>query len=148
MSVYKAKRVGEYTFLSVYKRFIANGYARGYIVIKPGMNCIHCSEECKGRSDKKFCSDDCRSAYHNKQRTQISDYGKNILRQLKINRSVLLNMSKKSQYSLDMVSLHRMGFNEEYFTSKYKQDSSEVYECIDISYIQNHDSITILKYYL
>jgi predicted nucleic acid-binding Zn ribbon protein len=31
-------------------------------------NCINCGKVNKGRPDKKFCDDNCRSNYHNKKR--------------------------------------------------------------------------------
>ena len=52
-------------------------------------NCLHCSKELKGRIDKKFCNDYCRSSYHNLLNADHSNYIRQINCQLQKNRRIL-----------------------------------------------------------
>jgi len=40
--------------------------------------CLECNDEFIGRADKKFCSDNCRSAYNNKLNSDATNFVRNI----------------------------------------------------------------------
>ncbi len=40
--------------------------------------CVECGEEIKGRADKKFCSDQCRSAFNNRLNSDATNFIRNI----------------------------------------------------------------------
>ncbi|TYP69979.1 hypothetical protein [Aquimarina intermedia] len=90
--------------------------------------CLHCSTKLKGRSDKKFCSSYCRSAYHyeiNKQK-ESSTFQK-IDRQLKINRKILKAYNKAGLATIRKEKLLEAGFDPGYFTHYWKNQKNQVY---------------------
>ena len=50
--------------------------------------CLECNEEIIGRSDKKFCDDQCRNAYNNKKGSE------KIMIVKKINKILIINMGR------------------------------------------------------
>lgn len=51
--------------------------------------CLECGSEIMGRIDKKFCSDGCRNAYHNKTKPESKNLIRNINNRLRKNYKVL-----------------------------------------------------------
>jgi len=51
--------------------------------------CIECSEPLRGRADKKFCDDVCRTAYHNRLNKNSNRLVRIINRRLQQNRRIL-----------------------------------------------------------
>ena len=82
--------------------------------------CLHCNEILKGRSDKRFCTAHCRSAYaYHLNRSQNQDYYR-IDRQLKINRKILKKLNAFGKSVVRCSSLHDLGFDPNYFTHYWK----------------------------
>ena len=50
--------------------------------------CLECGNELMGRIDKKFCSDGCRNAYHNK----VNPATKNLIRNIIMMPAIISNM--------------------------------------------------------
>ena len=61
--------------------------------------CIECGDSFHGRADKKFCSDQCRSAYNNRLNSDATNFVRNINNTLRKNRRILeeLNPSGKTK---------------------------------------------------
>jgi predicted nucleic acid-binding Zn ribbon protein len=51
--------------------------------------CLECGESLIGRSDKKFCSDQCRNTYNNRLRKDLNNTMRNINNILRKNRRIL-----------------------------------------------------------
>ena len=60
--------------------------------------CEECGDEFVGRADKKFCSDQCRSAFNNRLNKDATNFMRNINNILRKNRRILaeLNPSGKT----------------------------------------------------
>ncbi|MBS1737904.1 MAG: hypothetical protein JSS98_15075, partial [Bacteroidetes bacterium] len=56
---------------------------------KEEKRCLACDKPLKGRSDKKFCDDYCRSAYNNELKSVINNQMRNINNALGKNRRIL-----------------------------------------------------------
>ena len=87
---------------------------------KDTRKCPECGEKIIGRSDKKFCSDQCRNAYNNKLNSDASNAVRNINNLLRKNRRILQELNKqsgKTMVSRDM--LLSKGFNFTYHTHTY-----------------------------
>ena len=54
--------------------------------------CMECSTPVKGRADKKFCDDQCRSSYYNRTKMKEISVTKNINKILKKNRQILIRV--------------------------------------------------------
>lgn len=83
-------------------------------------NCPECGDKIIGRSDKKFCSDQCRNTFNNKLNSDVSNTVRNINNILRKNRRILQSLTKQSGKT--MVSkdiLLSKGFNFTYHTHTY-----------------------------
>ena len=97
--------------------------------------CLECRVNIIGRIDKKFCSDGCRNAYHNKiYRIENCDI-KHINRILAKNHRILKELFDKNIRKCTKKMLSEQGFNFAYFTSS-EQDtvSSRNYFCYNFEY--------------
>lgn len=98
--------------------------------------CVECNYEFFGRSDKKFCSDNCRNAFHNKQKADdglILNQVNGILRK---NRKILQEVFIKGRSRISKEKLLNLGFNFSYYTNIYKtSQGKEYYFCYEQGYI-------------
>lgn len=79
--------------------------------------CLECGEKLRGREDKKFCSQACRNAYHNKINKDSNNLMRTTNNQLRKNFRILkaLHTSKTNQAS--RTQLLEAGFDFQLFTS-------------------------------
>ena len=97
--------------------------------------CLECGTVLYGRSDKKFCDDNCRSTYHNHSDKDIRNYVKGINYILRKNRRILNKLDNLGNESADRLSLLRMGFNFSYYTNIYElQNGYRYYFIYDLGY--------------
>ena len=107
--------------------------------------CLECGEKFTGRSDKKFCGDQCRSAYNNKLNSDSSNFVRNINNTLRKNRRILegLNPTGKSRVHRD--ELLERGFKFSYFTNEYITKAGKVYRfCYDQGYLELENNFLAL----
>lgn len=90
---------------------------------------MECGELISGRSDKKFCSDQCRNTHNNRLNCDDDRVVRNTNRILRRNRRVLclLNPGEKSVVSRD--ELLKSGFQFSYFTGAYINGNGDLYHC-------------------
>jgi predicted nucleic acid-binding Zn ribbon protein len=110
--------------------------------------CIECGTAFKGRADKKFCSDQCRTAYNNRQKSLENNYIRDVNNILKKNRRilVLLNPDGKSKVSRD--KLKSKGFDFNYFTSTYiTKEGAQYFYCYEQGYlpIEKDQCLLVIK---
>ena len=75
-----------------------------------------CDEVLKGRLDQKFCSDFCRSNFHNDRYRLDNFHVKKINRVLMRNRRILKNLSSSNMENIPVKVLMSQGFNFDYCT--------------------------------
>ena len=98
--------------------------------------CIECGYEFFGRSDKKFCSDQCRNTYNNKLKRDVNNYVRNINNTLRKNRRILESLNPKGKAKVHKNKLMLNGFNFDYFTNVYKTKSGKIYYfCYEQGYL-------------
>lgn len=110
--------------------------------------CAECGEELIGRTDKKFCSDYCRNAYHNKQNKDQNNLVRNINNRLRKNYRILGSFNlKDGKTSTQRSRLLDKGFDFEYFTNIYTTKKGTVYYFVyDLGYLPlDNDYIMIVK---
>ena len=90
--------------------------------------CIHCSKELRGRTDKKFCDPQCKSAYQYQIEKQNPErfYNK-VDNQLKLNRKLLKEYNKGGKVTIRSNVLLELGFNPNFFTHYWKNQNGQVY---------------------
>jgi predicted nucleic acid-binding Zn ribbon protein len=100
--------------------------------------CLCCGKPVKGRSDKKFCDDYCRSEYNNSLKADKTNLMRNINNALSKNRRILLQLLGEAAETAKahqdkMVSL---GLQFKYHTHTYTNKKGDVYFfCYDVGYL-------------
>lgn len=98
--------------------------------------CLECGLAVRGRADKKFCDDACRSAYNNRLNLKNTIYIKNINQILRKNRQILLSRNPDGKSKASKKQLMEQGFHFDYFTSKYtNKEGKTYYFCYDQGYL-------------
>lgn len=100
--------------------------------------CYYCGEELKGRSDKKFCNDNCRNAHNNSLRNRSEPLVKHTNAVLLRNRHILqaLVPAGKDVAKITRRRLEQLGFDFRYITSIYRTQTDRTYFfCYDFGYL-------------
>lgn len=89
--------------------------------------CLYCGDPIVGRSDKKFCDDQCRNTYNNKvnriHELTIIETNK-ILRK---NRSILSRLSPAGKTTIPRTYLELGGFDFDHFTKLFRSKNGNTY---------------------
>jgi hypothetical protein len=89
---------------------------------------LNCNKELKGRSDKKFCDPQCKSAHQYQQaQDQPERFYNKVDNQLKLNRRLLKNFNKAGKATIRTEQLLTEGFNPDFFTHYWKNSKGDVY---------------------
>ncbi len=110
--------------------------------------CLECSKPFKGRSDKKFCSDNCRVTYNNDKNATVRAFFSQINKILYKNRKILKDLIEIYQEEdTNPKVLQQLGFNFGYHTHIGKsEDRQLVFYCYEYGYIKvNKNKITLYK---
>lgn len=99
--------------------------------------CIYCQKTFKGRSDKKYCSVDCKNAYNNERRLNDEQVLIKINKQLRINWHILKTINPQGKATVRKEYLHSQGYDFNYFTHIYKSKKGNVYFfCYDVGLME------------
>jgi hypothetical protein len=100
--------------------------------------CLACDKPLRGRIDKKFCDDQCRNSYNNKQYSDTNNYVRNINNKLRRNRKILeeqLGMSEEMVKTTRLKLLDH-GFAFKYHTHTYTNKKGNIYYfCYEYGYL-------------
>lgn len=101
--------------------------------------CLQCGEPVKGRIDKKFCDDQCRTAYNNRLNSGGSVLVRNINNALKKNRKIMQELLADAPDGKSKVTHQRMldkGYHFSYHTHLYKTSTGTEYTfCYEYGYL-------------
>jgi hypothetical protein len=109
--------------------------------------CLTCGEPIKGRADKKFCDDQCRTQYNNKLSADVNNYVRNINNALKRNRRILSELIPEPEGKIKLHSkkLIGKGYNFEYHTHTYTTKTGNTYFfCYEYGYLPLDDGFYML----
>jgi hypothetical protein len=81
----------------------------------------------KGRSDKKYCNDQCKSAYHNQKTNSKEAYIRHINKQLRTNRSALKKACPSGKATVRKKFLQSLGMNFKYYTHSWESNGGNIY---------------------
>lgn len=91
-------------------------------------SCLYCKKEVFGRSDKKFCDPQCKSAYQYQQtRAQPERFYNKVDNQLRLNRKLLKDYNKGGKVTVRTSVLKAKGFDARFFTHYWKNGKGDVY---------------------
>jgi predicted nucleic acid-binding Zn ribbon protein len=98
--------------------------------------CPECNEEFVGRVDKKFCSDQCRNTYNNRQNSDQNNLVRNINNALRKNRRILQQLNPTDKAKVHKSKLVDKGFDFKLFTSIYTtKKGTTYYFCYEHGYL-------------
>lgn len=89
--------------------------------------CLKCGDKLIGRSDKKFCSIQCKSEYNNKRKSETEKAISETNRILRKNRTILKKLSPTGKTTVRKEVLDELGFNYKYFTTYFKTRKEQLY---------------------
>lgn len=102
--------------------------------------CLECGDSFYGRSDKKFCTDQCRNTYNNRQNKDVTNYVRKVNNTLRKNRRILAQLNPKGKAKVKREQLIEKGFNFNYFTSRYStQAGNTYYYCYEHGFLELDD---------
>lgn len=97
--------------------------------------CLQCGAPLKGRIDKKFCCDDCRTDYHNNIRRQREQGLREINSILSHNWAILSARLKEGRRKVSVAELSACNFNFEIYTNSRKAfPGRRIYGCYNLAY--------------
>lgn len=106
--------------------------------INAGQECLNCGDPIvygTGRSDRRFCCEDCKNAWHNEKKTgSWHRYRDRVNTKLEHNRNILWKLYKMGIKSIDRLSIKSLGFDDDYATSFYKVGKKCIVCCFDMKY--------------
>ncbi len=97
-------------------------------------SCLNCKEPLQGRSDKKFCSDQCRATFNNSNKKPYEEAIKKLNSQLRKNRTILKTLCPTGKATVRREVLSEMGFSFRHFTSAYGKSSDLYFLCYDYAF--------------
>jgi len=100
--------------------------------------CLECGAKLKGRSDKKFCNDQCRNVYNNRQKGDANAFVRKVNHILRRNRHIMAALvpAEKGKISLQKARLTEEGFNFNYHTHLYiTRNGHTYYFCYEYGYL-------------
>lgn len=100
-------------------------------------SCPECGDPVYGRIDKKFCSDQCRNSYNNKN----TGYSNNLVRKvngiLRKNRKILAELNPNGKSKVHLNTLKNKGFDFKYITNVYITKTGNTYHfCYEQGYLK------------
>lgn len=90
-------------------------------------HCQECGEVLRGRIDQRFCSDPCRSTYHNRRKAAPSELMRRINGVLRKNYRILCAANPSGKTRISGEVLRAQGFNFHYFTHQYRTQAGKIY---------------------
>lgn len=100
--------------------------------------CIQCGAAIAGRSDKRYCSDQCRHLSNNtiKQQSEGERRIHRVNAALRKNRSILRQLSPQGKTTIPRQYLELAGFDFRYLTQLYRTQRGNTYHlCYDYGYL-------------
>jgi len=108
--------------------------------------CIHCGKPLRGRSDKKFCDDDCRTDYHNEQRRAREKKMREVNHILSNNWKVLSALLREGQVEVPARELAARNFNFHIYTaSQWRFPGRRTYWCYNCAYSVSRSGIVRIR---
>lgn len=110
-----------------------------------GQQCRFCGSRLKGRIDKKFCNDSCRTMYHNHQ-SVAPMHVREINQVLMQNRRIILDLLGENKLiKIRRNELIAQGFNPRFFTeTRLQSDSSVIHYCYESGFMEIGSSSFLL----
>ena len=109
--------------------------------------CLNCGDIMRGRADKKFCSDNCRSIYNNAQNSELNKIIRSENQILKRNRKILATLNTRGKTKIKRSQLIDKGFDFNRMTRMYTTKKGHVYfYCYEYGYLNlENDEVLLVR---
>jgi len=109
--------------------------------------CLDCGTVLHGRSDKKFCDDQCRNNYNNQLNSDSYNLVRNINNILKRNRRIMEELNPTGKTKVTRKKMAAKGFDFDHITSIYQtKTGSTYYFCYEYGYLLlDNDEVLLVK---
>jgi predicted nucleic acid-binding Zn ribbon protein len=99
-------------------------------------HCLECGSEIQGRTDKRFCSPDCRATQYNRENRLKTNFMRNVNNILRKNRRILEKYNPDGKAKVAKSKLLEDGFKFSYFTNTYETRAGKIYYfCYEQGYL-------------
>lgn len=96
--------------------------------------CLECGKELRGRLGKKYCNADCKSAYHNRNKSIGEITITEINRISRHNRTILKTLSPEGKATVRKEVLDQMGYDYRFFNGIFKTKTGLYYLVYDYAF--------------
>ena len=112
----------------------------------PDRACRECGEGLRGRTDKKFCADYCRNAYHNRKNKDSCNLIRNTNNRLRKNYRILKSFPlQNGRTATTKARLHQLGFDFDLITALYVSKKGARYRYIyDLGYLPLKNEVCMI----
>ena len=108
--------------------------------------CLDCGEPIHGRTDKKFCSDQCRNNYNNRLNRDTNNFVRNVHGLLRKNRRILADLHGEGRIRVHRDALFALGYNFSFFTHIIESSSGQMFHyCFEYGYCDAGNDFVELK---
>jgi len=108
--------------------------------------CLDCGDAIRGRTDKKFCSDQCRNNYNNKLNRDSNNFVRNVHGLLRRNRRILSELYSEKRMKVHKDALIALGYNFSFFTHIIETCDEKKYRyCFEYGYCELPDDFIELQ---
>lgn len=108
--------------------------------------CLDCGELIHGRTDKKFCSDQCRNNYNNRLNRDSNNFVRNVHGLLRKNRRILADLYGEGKTRVHRDALFALGYNFSFFTHVIESSKGQRYHyCFEYGYCDIGNDFVELK---
>ncbi len=108
--------------------------------------CLDCGETLRGRTDKKFCSDQCRNNYNNRLNRDSNNFVRNVHGLLRKNRRILSDLYSEGKIRVHKDALFALGYNFSFFTHVIETSQGFKYHyCFEYGYRETGNDFLELK---
>lgn len=116
-----------------------------YLAVMESRTCPECGDPFRGRADKKFCSDQCRNAWHNRENRIENNLVRNTINALRRNRKILNDLCKEDKVVLKKSVLNNQGFDWTYHTETRPTREGKLYKFVfDLGYLELGDEKVLI----
>jgi len=108
--------------------------------------CLDCGAILRGRTDKKFCSDQCRNNYNNKLNRDTNNFVRNVHGLLRKNRRILSDLYNDGKRRIHKDALFALGYNFSFFTHVIEaMNGKKFHYCFEYGYSEAGDDFIELS---
>ena len=98
--------------------------------------CKYCNSTLQGRSDKKFCDNQCRNSFNNIKKRKNEKLITETNKTLRRNRKILKQFNPEGKTTIKKEYLEKMGFDFNYHTHIYTTTNNNMYRfCYEYGYL-------------